>query len=81
MFLFSLLKDNTKVNKKILEDTSIPLADENADFQVDENYEITKCKTGNFYYGKYNQENVIIKKVDITKDELILNEFFFGKSK
>ena len=79
MFLFSLLKDNTKVNKKILEDTMIPLANENLDFKIDEYSEITKCKTGNFYYGKYNNKSVIIKKVDITNDELILDEFIFWK--
>ena len=38
-----------------------------------------KCKTGNYYFGKYNNEKVIIKKVDITKDVLILNEFIFWK--
>ena len=77
MFIFSAFKKESKVNKNILEDSKIPLADEKAQFDINEINIISKCKTGNFYFGKYNNEKVIIKKVDITKDVLILNEFIF----
>ena len=77
MFLFSYLKNDVKINKKILEDSGIPLVDENSKFEINEKIIIAKCKTGNFYYGNYMNEKVIIKELDITKDELILNEFIF----
>ena len=39
------------------------------------------CTTafGEFYYGEYNNQKVIIKVVDITKDDKILNEFLLYK--
>ena len=77
MFLFSILQNKAKVNEKILEDAGIPLADVYADFEVDEENILAKCKTGDFYFGYYKNKKVIIKKVDITKDDLILNEFIF----
>ena len=83
MYLFSTFSSEAKLTKKILQDSGIPLADENVKFEIydgDENI-ISKCKTGNFYYGIYNNQKVIIKKIDITKDELILNELEFWKSK
>ena len=83
MYLFSGFSSEAKLTKKILQDSEIPLADENVKFEIydgDENI-ISKCKTGNFYYGIYNNQKVIIKKIDITKDELILNELEFWKSK
>ena len=83
MYLFSGFSSEAKLTKKILQDSRIPLADENVKFEIydgDENI-ISKCKTGNFYYGIYNNQKVIIKKIDITKDELILNELEFWKSK
>ena len=77
MFLFSAFKSPAKVNKKMLEDVGIPVADSYLDFNIDEELLISKCKTGNFYFGSYDNKKVIIKKVDITKDDLILNEFIF----
>ena len=77
MFLLTAFKKETKVTKNILEDSKIPLADEKAPFDINEITIIVKCKTGNFYFGKYNNQKVIIKKVDITNDVLILNEFIF----
>ena len=77
MFLFSAFKSQAKVNKKMLEDVGIPLADSYLDFNIDEDLLISKCKTGNFYFGSYDNKKVIIKKVDIAKDDLILNEFIF----
>ena len=52
---------------KILKDCYIEISDK----------EFAKCRTGNFYYGKYENQNVIIKKVNIGIDDEILNEFIF----
>ena len=77
MFLFSYLRNDVKINKKILEDSGIPLVDENSQFEINEKIIISKCKTGNFYFGNYMSKKVLIKKIDISKDELILSEFIF----
>ena len=52
---------------KILNDCNIEISDK----------VFAKCRTGNFYFGKYENQNVIIKKVNIGIDDNILNEFIF----
>lgn len=79
-FLFGW--DQSKINQKILSDNEIPLVNTKLDsFEIDQKIIVSKCKTGNFYFGKYKNEKVLIKKVDITKDVLILDEFLFWKNK
>ena len=71
---------NSKVTKEILSNIQIPLIDNRNSYQTHEDKILCKCKTGNFYFGKYNGEKAIIKKIDITKDVLILDEFVFWKN-
>ena len=71
---------NSKVTKEILSNIQIPLIDNRNSYQIYEDKILCKCKTGNFYFGKYNGEKAIIKKIDITKDVLILDEFVFWKN-
>ena len=67
--------DKANISKEILSNVHIPLV--NDKYSV--NYEkiIAHTKTGKFYFGIYKNQKVLIKIIDITKDELILEEFIF----
>ena len=82
MFIFNYFygSSNSKVNNEILSNIQIPLLDKKNSYQIFEDKILCKCKTGNFYLGKYNEEKALIKKIDITKDVLILDEFIFWKN-
>ena len=82
MFIYNYFygSSNSKVNNEILSNIQIPLLDNKNSYQIFEDKILCKCKTGNFYLGKYNEEKALIKKIDITKDVLILDEFIFWKN-
>ncbi len=64
-----------KIEDKNLEDNGI-LVLKMEDIILYNKEKICTTAYGNFYYGEYNNKKIIIKVVDITKDEKILNEFF-----
>ena len=69
-------QDKTKVTKEILSNAQIPLVYDKYSI----NYKdiiISQTKTGNFYFGNYNNEKVLIKLIDITKENLIIEELIF----
>ena len=70
----------SKITEDILLNSQIPLINKQSLNYYSIDKEISQCKTGTFYLGKYNNEKVIIKKVDIIKDVLILDEFIFWKN-
>ena len=67
-----------KIENKNLEDNGITIL-KMEDIILNDNKKICTTPFGTFYYGEYNNKKVIIKVVDITKDDKILNEFLLYK--
>ena len=67
-----------KIEDKNLEDNGI-LVLKMEEITLNNKKKICTTAFGEFYYGEYNNQKVIIKVVDITKDDKILNEFLLYK--
>ena len=67
-----------KIENKNLEDNGIVIL-KMEEITLNNKKKICTTAFGEFYYGEYNNQKVIIKVVDITKDDKILNEFLLYK--
>ena len=77
-FLWNNLYSKSKVQEETLISSKIDII-KKGDIEIDKYNEIAITGTGKFYPGKYKQEKVTIKVVDITQDEAIINEFLLWK--
>ena len=64
------------ITKEILSNVQIPFLDDKYYINYKDEI-ISKTKTGNFYFGTYKNEKVLVKVIDTTKDVLIIEEFIF----
>ena len=67
-----------KIENKNLEDNGIVIL-KMEEITLNNKKKLCTTAFGEFYYGEYNNQKVIIKVVDITKDDKILNEFLLYK--
>ena len=73
MLNFLRFKPNPKISEKSIKDLNIPLINF-SEIKIDKN---PICTTGSgiFYKANYNNEVYTVKKIDITIDEKVINEF------
>ena len=67
-----------KITEEMLTKNEIPLL-EMSKLKYDNKNPIAISAYGKFYQGKYNNENISFKVVDITIDQIIMNEFILWK--
>ena len=77
-FIWNLMS-KAKISEEILKKNDIPILDIYK-LQFDNKNIIAITGFGKFYKGKYDNDNISLKIVDITMDETIINEFIQWKN-